>query len=266
VIANAAFRSCSNLISVAIPNGLTVIEPGAFTFCGGLTHVTIPSNVTRIGEFAFVGCGGLTGIYFSGNAPACGRDVFDGADKAKVYYLPGTTGWGKEFGGRPTAMWNPQIQTKPAADEPTSRSNPHLKRWLAKHPKTDANGDGILTASELWRYLLQRGSIGTGPDEPLEFDFMSASVSQLVQCYFRMVQRSVTGKPNIPNVAAITFRTGSLQRAHGIALLECVILMSSGLLIEPEGEKFFKLSPLAQGKTEDIQVNWTILTRPPEIR
>jgi hypothetical protein len=34
--------------------------------------------------------------------------VFLGANKATVYYLPGTTGWGKEFGGRPTAVWDAQ--------------------------------------------------------------------------------------------------------------------------------------------------------------
>jgi len=28
-----------------------------------------------------------------------------------VYYLPGTTGWGPTFCGRPTALWNPQLQT-----------------------------------------------------------------------------------------------------------------------------------------------------------
>jgi len=28
-----------------------------------------------------------------------------------VYYLPGTTGWGPTFAGRPTALWKPQAQT-----------------------------------------------------------------------------------------------------------------------------------------------------------
>jgi hypothetical protein len=35
--------------------------------------------------------------------------MFD--DYATVYYLPGTTGWGTTFGGRPTVLWNPQFQT-----------------------------------------------------------------------------------------------------------------------------------------------------------
>jgi hypothetical protein len=28
-----------------------------------------------------------------------------------VYYMPGTTGWGSTFGGRPSVLWNPQVQT-----------------------------------------------------------------------------------------------------------------------------------------------------------
>ena len=38
--------------------------------------------------------------------------MFGGHTPATVYYLPGTTGWGSTFGGRPTALWmlpNPLI-------------------------------------------------------------------------------------------------------------------------------------------------------------
>ena len=38
--------------------------------------------------------------------------MFSGDNNATVYYLPGTTGWGTTFGGRPTALWflpNPLI-------------------------------------------------------------------------------------------------------------------------------------------------------------
>ena len=43
-----------------------------------------------------------------------------------------------------------------AADEPTSQTNAHLKKWLEKNPKTDANGDGILTASEMWAFMQRK--------------------------------------------------------------------------------------------------------------
>ena len=28
-----------------------------------------------------------------------------------MYYLPGATGWGSAFGGCPTALWKPQVQS-----------------------------------------------------------------------------------------------------------------------------------------------------------
>ena len=40
-----------------------------------------------------------------------GSDVFAGATNATVYYLPGTTGWGPTFAGRPAVLWNPLVDT-----------------------------------------------------------------------------------------------------------------------------------------------------------
>jgi hypothetical protein len=54
-------------------------------------------------------CDNLTGVYFKGNAPAVALDAFLG-DKATVYHLPGTTGWGASYDGLPTVVWNPQAQ------------------------------------------------------------------------------------------------------------------------------------------------------------
>src|SRR5207253_2507505 len=51
-----------------------------------------------------------TGAYFAGNAPGLGLSVFASSDKAVVYYLPGTSGWGPTFGGRPAMLWRPLVQ------------------------------------------------------------------------------------------------------------------------------------------------------------
>ena len=69
-----------------------------------LTTVTIPTSVTSIGDKAFADCSRLAGVHFQGNAPSLGSAVFTGANNATVYYLPGTAGWGKTFGGRPTVL------------------------------------------------------------------------------------------------------------------------------------------------------------------
>ena len=127
-IANGAFDDCTNLTGVTIPESFTSIAEWSFVDCFGLTNVTIPNSVTNIGYQAFFYCsllpslmipnsvtsieGGafewcysLTAVYFQGNTPGLGLSVFQGDDYTTAYYLPGTSGWGPTFGGRPTALW-----------------------------------------------------------------------------------------------------------------------------------------------------------------
>jgi hypothetical protein len=108
-IGEQAFSFCLSLSSVIIPNRITNIGDWTFSSCFSLNSVTIPYSVTYIGDDAFYDCTNLTGVYFQGNAPNIGLEVFEHSEnlavKATVYYLPGTTGWGPTFGGRPTAPW-----------------------------------------------------------------------------------------------------------------------------------------------------------------
>ena len=54
-IGDYAFRDCSGLTSVTIPNSVTSIGSWAFYNCSGLTSVTIPNSITSIGLCAFDG-------------------------------------------------------------------------------------------------------------------------------------------------------------------------------------------------------------------
>jgi BspA type Leucine rich repeat region (6 copies) len=107
----AAFEYCTNLSGINLPAKLASIGISAFEFCRSLTNVTIPSGTTNIGMRAFYSTTNLTAVYFRGNAPNFGSNVFYGNNRVIIYYLPGTADWGATFGGRPTALWKPQVQT-----------------------------------------------------------------------------------------------------------------------------------------------------------
>ncbi len=65
-IGEHAFRGCSELTSVTIPDSVTSIGSSAFDGCSSLTSVTIPSGVTSIGSDAFNYCINLANINYLG--------------------------------------------------------------------------------------------------------------------------------------------------------------------------------------------------------
>lgn len=60
LIGEGAFMDCASLEEVNIPEGVTGIDRGAFVGCASLTSVTIPQNVAYVREEAFTACEGLT--------------------------------------------------------------------------------------------------------------------------------------------------------------------------------------------------------------
>ena len=68
-IGDYAFRGCTGLTNITIPDSVKSIGDWALYGCTGLTSITIPDSVTSIGYEAFSGCSGLTTVNW--NATAC---------------------------------------------------------------------------------------------------------------------------------------------------------------------------------------------------
>ena len=92
-IGNDAFRVCSRLTSVTIPNSVTSIGKNAFSGCSGLTSVTIPNSVTRIGYSAFEDCSGLTSITIPNSVTSIGGWAFAYCSGLTSVHITDLTAW-----------------------------------------------------------------------------------------------------------------------------------------------------------------------------
>ena len=75
-IGDDAFRDCTNLTSITIPEGVTEIGEYTFFGCRKLTTITIPEGVTSIGDYAFQNCSVLTEITIPEGVTSIGDQAF----------------------------------------------------------------------------------------------------------------------------------------------------------------------------------------------
>lgn len=75
-ICDEAFRNCSGLTSIDIPDSVTSIGEDAFYGCSGLTSIVIPNNVTSIGNDAFYYCTSLTSVDLGEGVTTIGKYAF----------------------------------------------------------------------------------------------------------------------------------------------------------------------------------------------
>ena len=87
-IGSEAFRNCSSLTSVTIPNNVTSIGSYAFYYCSSLTSVTIPNSVTSIEYYTFSNCSSLTSITIPNSVTSIGSSAFYGCSSLTSVTIP----------------------------------------------------------------------------------------------------------------------------------------------------------------------------------
>ena len=88
VLGSAAFRNCSGLTSMTIPNSVTNIRDYAFSGCSGFTSLRIPNGVVSIGSSAFSGCSGLTSVTIPNGVVSIGSSAFSDCSDLTSVTIP----------------------------------------------------------------------------------------------------------------------------------------------------------------------------------
>lgn len=85
-----AFAYCSDLTSVTIGSGVTVIGENAFRDCSGLRSVSFDGNsqLASIGQNAFLECGGLTSVTIPDSVTKIGLGAFSGCEGLEEMTIP----------------------------------------------------------------------------------------------------------------------------------------------------------------------------------
>ena len=71
-IGASAFKNCTGLISVTIPNSVTNIGNAAFYKCTNIRSLTLGSGVASIGKYAFSDDSSIPKVIWLGNTPPAG--------------------------------------------------------------------------------------------------------------------------------------------------------------------------------------------------
>ena len=87
-IISDAFRNCSGLTSVTIPNSVSTINSNAFEGCTNLTSIDIPNSVTTMGESVFYGCTRLASATIGSGLTSISTNTFRGCTSLNSVTIP----------------------------------------------------------------------------------------------------------------------------------------------------------------------------------
>ena len=87
-IGDGAFKDCTSLVNITIPDSVAGIGFSAFYGCSSLTNITIPNSVTSIGDSAFSGCVSLTSITIPNSLTNISMSTFNGCTSLMNIAIP----------------------------------------------------------------------------------------------------------------------------------------------------------------------------------
>ena len=93
LIYGSAFKGCSRMASITIPDSVISIGGYAFAWCSSLTSITIPDSVTLIGSYVFYYCDSLTSVIFE--------------DSSTWYRTSNSSNWEDKINGTKKDVTNP---------------------------------------------------------------------------------------------------------------------------------------------------------------
>ncbi|MEE3394242.1 MAG: leucine-rich repeat domain-containing protein, partial [Lachnospiraceae bacterium] len=82
-IADNAFKDCTGLTSIVMPQSVTNVGKYAFSGCTGLTSVNLSENINKIDDRTFAGCTSLNSIHLGPDIVSIGDSAFDGCASLK---------------------------------------------------------------------------------------------------------------------------------------------------------------------------------------
>lgn len=137
VIGTDAFRDCTEITSVIIPDSVISIGGSAFRNCTNLTEIILSHNITTIPGAMCFGCTNLETVTVFGNVKSVGGYAFSGCSSLKcVFYENDEAEWNKiTFGASNTALTNAPIHFESTGDHTYS------DEWtIDSLPTCDENG------------------------------------------------------------------------------------------------------------------------------
>lgn len=161
-IGDYAFRDCSSLTSVTIPNSVTEIKSYAFYGCSAIANITIPASVTEIGMGAFEGCSALAQMALPPGIPVIEDETFYGCSSLRSIVIPSSvTAIGEEAFSRCASLISIYCFPSSAPECEMNAFSKVDRTWCTLYVPKDSK---VYSESAIWREFFIEEYTGKAED------------------------------------------------------------------------------------------------------